>query len=244
MAVDPRNFLINTDYEMDKIIYFKEQYVTPNQYGRATIAHGLGITPLITGVWSTTSDFAVPHPFSPPRSYYSSAADENKWITDTVECYADSTNIYLDLYSGSVDAFPPTTYPFYVRLMGFEPSNSNADLPSTSDNAGKFIINTDYNYLKLHSTGVEAFPGSSPEVITITHNLGYRPQALFWFELTSGGTTETHQMDGYATAVSGLITSAQEGIESYTDRFVIYKPQYQYGSDFKLHYRIYYDQAV
>ena len=242
MAVDPRNFIINTDYEMDKVVYFTEQYITPDQYRIATIPHGLGITPLVTGVWSTTSDFAVPHHFSTPMSCYSSIAGENMWIVDTVECYADPTNIHLELYSGSADAITPATYPFYVRLMAFEPSNSSADLPSTSSNADKFILNTDYNYLKLHSKGVTPFSGATPDTVTVTHNLGYRPQALFWLELTSGGITEIHPINEYATILQG--TSYQEGIESYNDRFVIYKPQHQYGSDFKLHYRIYYDQAI
>ena len=240
MAVDPRNFILNTDYEMDKIIYFTEQKVTPGQYGDFTIPHNLGIAPLITGVWSMTSDFAVPHHFALPMTYYSSVDDEYKYLVDAVSCYADSNKILLELWSGSI-TIPPTTFPYYVRLIGFEPSNSTADLPSTSGNATQFILNTDYNYLKLHSAGVIPFPTSGSETITITHNLGYCPQALFWRELTVDGASEIRPLTEYATSTT---YAPKDGIEAYNDRFVINKPQEQYGTDWKLHYRIYYDKAI
>ena len=57
--VDPREFLLNTDYEMDKIIYFKEGKVNNpiNNYETISIPHNLGFAPLIFGVCSFNSSF-------------------------------------------------------------------------------------------------------------------------------------------------------------------------------------------
>ena len=57
---NPNNFLINTDYPLDMIIYYKFYELTTNGSSSqtVTIPHGLGFTPLLFGVWSTTPDFA------------------------------------------------------------------------------------------------------------------------------------------------------------------------------------------
>ena len=242
--VDPRDFLLNTDHEMDKIIYFKQDKLTPNAYGSVTIPHNLGFAPLIMGVWSRTEDFANPQKFH--LGLYLDP-NTNTPVIDSIRCTVTENDILLEQYAvqGNFD--------YYVRLIGFEPSDSHRKLGKTSQNARQFILNTDYNYLKLYKSGVEnivvdpTYTGT--ELITIQHNLGYRPQALFWVENSSQGNYSVSAFDlvklpSTTTFEGSSQTSQKEMIESYPDRFVIRPPLPQFGDTHKLHYRIYYDEAI
>lgn len=247
--VDPRDFLLNTDYEMDKIVYFKDTKLTPDSFGTVTIAHNLGFAPLITGLWAKTPDFGTPQRFS---SGAFENASHTSYIIDTVRCVATEHDIQFQLSSGQVAS--PTTYPFYVRIMGFEPSDSHAKIGKTSQNANTFILNTDYNYLKLYKKGVEnitmSSDYSSTNPITIKHDFGYRPQALFWLETSYQGADynvaafDALDLPATSTVEGQTITSPKTGIESYTDRFVVKAPVPQYGDRYRLHYRIYYDETI
>ena len=55
--VDPRDFLLNTDYEMDKIVYFKEGSLNSGQTD-VSIPHKLGFAPLIFGICAFNEDFS------------------------------------------------------------------------------------------------------------------------------------------------------------------------------------------
>lgn len=248
--VDPRDFLLNTDYEMDKVIYYKDGEITPNSYGIATIAHKLPFAPLLTGVWSKTSDFTEPHAFFKVSPSYSSTAGAYKYMIDAVELQNDSTNITLHLLSGLSNN--PTVYNYYVRIFGFEPSDGRNNTPATSQYAKNFILNTDYNYLKLHSKGVlpVTYSGGYPQPVTITHDLGYIPQALFWAEGDyQGAPSFIEQIDYMTTSATSNIggqiaTRPKSCVEAYNDKFIIYPPLYNGGFDsIKIHYRIYYDEA-
>ena len=242
--VDPRDFLLNTDFEMDKIIYFKEEKLT-SHYQYATIPHSLGFAPLIIGVWSETADFAVPHPFSQEPII---DPVNNKYAIKMVRITAAETSIEFECYSGSVSN--PTDFTFYVRLYGFEPSNVNKNVPKTSFNANTFVLNTDYNYLKLYEKGVKDIDisGQYPTAVTITHNLGYIPQALFWLDSSyQGANHDVIQFDTLYTVYQNTWDGVTEtipkmGVECYNDRFVIKAPMPSYGDSLKLHYRIYYDE--
>lgn len=240
MAVNPRNFIINSDYKMDKIVFFKEQYVTPDQYGYVQIPHNLGFTPLITGVWSTTSDFTTPHPFSKGYAVYFPDYGDIRYIADVVECVATPTHITLQLCSGA--SFLGNTYPFYVRLIGFEPAPFGESVASTSQNADSFIVNSNYNYLKLHSAGVIPYGSAGGTSTEIRHNLGYIPQALFWTQYNTPDGIETRAFTYYSTAIPQKTDPV--GVRAYNDAFYFYDSNMQYGSDFKIQYRIYYDQAI
>ena len=243
--VDPRDFLLNTDFEMDKIIYFKEEKLT-SHWMTATIQHSLGFAPLIIGVWSETADFAVSHPFSPTDVIDPAT---NTYKNKTVTCYITEETIEFICYYGPVDN--PTDFTFYVRLYGFEPSDVNKNVPKTSFNANTFVLNTDYNYLKLYEKGVKLIDtsGQYPVAVTITHNLGYVPQALFWLEAVYDNFHEMRQFDilttVHQTTYGGTTTTIPKmGVECYDDRFVIKPTESPYGSNgqYKLHYRIYYDE--
>ena len=165
MAVDPRDFLLNTDYEMDKIIYFKEGTLNAGQYDIDS-PHGLSFTPLIFGVCAFNSDF------SDARGVPYQALTASNSVQFTAA--ANATNVRVSYINGS-----GSPSKIYYRLYGFEPSGSTATVPATSTAANQFILNTDYNYCKLLSKG------TAGPTATVNHNLGYIPQVLVWRQANS-----------------------------------------------------------
>lgn len=160
--VDPRDFLLNTDYEMDKIIYFKDGTLNAGQYD-IDIAHNLGFAPLVFGVCAFQSDFSDSRsiPFT-----YATQSDTTQFAVS-----ANNKNVRLSYISSS-----GSPAKIYYRVYGFEPTGSHAKVGATSKYAKEFILNTDYNYCKLFQAGTTS-AGS-----TINHNLGYVPQVLAWRE--------------------------------------------------------------
>lgn len=159
MAVEPRNFLLNTDYEMDKIIYFTSGSINPGE--TKFISHNLGFAPLVFGVCAFNEDFSD-----------SRISPYQQWLdSGYIQFQFWSTNEHIRLgyhndQSGSQK--------LYYRIYAFEPSNSSAQIAPTSDKAKKFVLNTDYNYCKLFKKGIAH--GNA----TIQHNLGYIPFVLAW----------------------------------------------------------------
>lgn len=237
---DPRDFLLNTDYEMDKIIYFKEVKLTPNQYGVATVTHNLGIAPLVTGVWSKNDSFNEPHALSGTSGVIDPST--SSYVMETIICHSDETKITFTQYAGPVSS--PTNFTFYVRIMCFEPYGSHKNLPHTSKNANKFILNTDYNYLKLWEAGAKdtTYDPNLGQLapVTIEHNLGYHAQGLFWIESFGQNYHETIPITAWI--IPNIFTD-KAGVESFTNKFIIYPPLVS-GSTHKIQYRIYYDEAV
>lgn len=162
---DPRNFYLNTDYEMDKIIYFTEGEIEAMQ--TKNIPHALGFAPLVFGICAFNSDF------SDPRSLPFEQMTQDNTIATTLYGFTDKVQIGYGNYADN----PPK---LYYRIYGFEPSNSRAKIGSTSKHANEFILNTDYNYCKLYKKGI--INGDT----TITHGLGYLPQVLAWKERNDG----------------------------------------------------------
>ena len=218
MAINPRDFLLNTDYEMDKIIYFKSGSLTlSGGYAQEDISHNLGFAPLIFGVCAYNSDF------SDPRTIPFESITQDNTITFYADSYSNKIRVSYVNYSGSPGKM-------YYRLYGFEPSTSTAAIAPTNENANKFILNTDYNYCKLCKKGT--IDGNSNT--TVQHNLGYIPQVLVWRE--SGGIIQPVENNNWSDPLGGH----PYGIE-VTNNAVVFKYS---GLGFnKIHYRIYYDEA-
>ena len=190
--VDPRDFLLNTDYEMDKIIYIKEFKYTVSSLTTMTVPHNLPTVPLPFGVWATNADYTNSHNLC---DY------DDPWNQNTL-CFvkADMNNIYITLTPKlQGNSYVSTT--FYITIFGFEPGSNWPDyphtsgtpfdyikthgqkLPATSKEAQNFIINTDYNYLKLLRSGYLGDYDSTLHRMTYKHNLGYVPQVMTWLTL-------------------------------------------------------------
>ena len=215
MATDPRNFLLNTDYEMDKIIYYKTGSLSIGDYD-VSFSHGLGFTPLLFGVCAFNSDFSDPRPIP-----YEELPGKNLSVS------ADGTKVYLSYVNQD-----GTPNKIYYRLYGLEPTNSTADVAYTSGNAENFILNTDYNYCKLQSKGIINNPSSA----TITHNLGYIPQALFW-RVYQGKISPITYLDPVNSSTSS------SNIRMRANSVDINYPSTATLPAEKIHYRIYYDEA-
>ena len=163
---DPKDFLLNTDYEMDKIVYFKEGEFT----GIDEFSHGLSFEPLIFGVWSTEKDFSSSNLIGNNTISYEPGA------VDPLGVYAlirgDNGNIKIRATGENSD-----TTKIYYRLYAFEPTNSNNSAPHTSTKAKQFILNTNYNYRKLKAAGIFTQNGEEYQ-----HNLGYIPHVVAWLK--------------------------------------------------------------
>lgn len=219
--VDARNFTLNTDYAMDKIVFLYEnhQSVANNTYsGNILIPHGLLFRPLVKMQWSNTPDFAVTNEHG-DDSYYT-----NIFGTQAGQEYSASstdTNILISLYNTS-----GSNKVLYYRVYCFVPSDvSNTVVASATANIGDiFTINTDYNYMKLFHDGT--LTALSP---SYSHNLGYVPRVLVW--QTSGTQTDDY--------TSGVVTNTgyEYGIHITNTQIVSLNP---YAD--KIHYRIYIDE--
>lgn len=164
---NPQNFRLNSDYPMDKIVYFHEDTVTLSSsitiVPAKVIQHGLPFTPLLFCVlsednWQTT----LTEPSSSPM----------------VIMVADGTKISFFTYKSGGGSIK-------VRIYGFEPNESTAELQTTSQYAATYMLNSDYDYLKLYMDSKITLDSSGSG--TITHNLGFVPIALGWFMYNDGG---------------------------------------------------------
>src|SRR5690606_1610325 len=88
---------------------------------------------------------------------------------------ADSTYVNISRYCWGVGAKT-----LYYRIFCLMPSTANeSSIVDFTENAGDdFILNTDYNYMKLVNAGVFEFGGT----VKYTHNLGFVPRVRFWME--------------------------------------------------------------
>ena len=160
---NPNDFLLNTDYEMDKIVYFKSGEFTDE----TSFAHNLDFTPLIFGVWSTDADFRSSNTLG--------QASVDAYVgTPPLSVYTNEKNGTIKIKSRGQDS---ATTKIYYRIYAFEPPESTKNAPHTSSHAKNFILNTDYNYRKLKKAGV--FTSDGEEYI---HNLGYYPHVMAWIK--------------------------------------------------------------
>lgn len=168
--VNPDDFLLNTDFEMDQIILAK----TGDFIGTVEIPHSLQYAPLPFGIWSTDENFSTVNSIgvSDPGSY----PGYTKRLG--VDCVSFSDKILL---KASGDG--SNTTKIYYRLFAFEPDNIRKTAPHTANFANQFILNTDYNYRKILATGVFTQSGQEYE-----HNLGYIPQIMAWGDYTEFGS--------------------------------------------------------
>ena len=222
--VDPNDFLLNTDYELDKIILVK----TGDFIQSANIKHGLSFTPLVFGVWSTDKDFTTTNTLGPVPEESPTPGAYTPPLG--VGCRANDNKIMF--YTAGEGN---TTTRVYYRLYAFAPSKQNVNAPLTSSQAKQLILNTDYNYRKIKDQG--EFTQSN---INYKHGLGYIPQVMAWIQYA-----DLPNFPDYSNAIEPLADTS-----FYTDyRFIITNDEIKVPSNFpfsliaKVIWRIYYDEA-
>ena len=230
---DARNFLLNSDYPVDKIVYKTEDSASvpantdDNVSAGITIAHGLPFTPLPELIWSNSSDFSVTSNTWDETYAVSSGGGamppDGQYYTIT----ADDTNLYIFRYNWGVGAKT-----LYYRIFCFMPSTASedSDIDGTANNASNFILDTDNNYMKVAATGRLVSGGTE----SYSHGLGFVPRVRYWTE-TSGtiGWRVTNQLiesdPTGTTSTTGLIIDS-------TDLTWLNPNSFDY-----LHYRLYAD---
>lgn len=252
----PTDFLLNTDYEMDKIVYFKEMSVkiTDGNTQTVTFSPGLNFAPLCFGLWSKTSDFSQPRRMTGwGHGIYD--ATSQSYVSDFARLFSTEWNgtptIEIELAHMTVGST------IYIRIYGFEPDYSHASIGATSGNSSTFILNTDYNYRKLLKKGRVNVPhkNDDPQVglydpVTIPHKLGYKPQIMLWIESiqldenyqeTSNRTIEYF---GYGCLHDQLNQNTLAGAIIDDQNITFYVPGgQQVAENWYVNYRIYYDKA-
>lgn len=155
----------SSDYPMDYIVYKREYSTTVAAYGYAytRIAHGLGFAPLLIGQWSTNANFSPSYDLGVEIPNFRSAQPE---IANIVG--ADSTYIYFNLTNNR-----SSSVTFRYRLMGYANPSYTGEVNIYEDSSN-FKFNSDNGYHKLYAAGSRSSAG------TITHSLGYIPQARVW----------------------------------------------------------------
>lgn len=226
--VNPNDFLLNTDYEMDKVIFVKEGKMDSPDTVR--IHNDLPFRPLLFGLCSFNSDFSIPKP-SPYRQDPEFIGSPTPFIR-----YNISFNIYVegdDIVITYQNRNNSTT-PIYYRIYGFEPSDRNEKLAPTKNNTKQFTINTDRNYRKLYKKGHIDIGQST----TIKHELGYIPQVMLWYDLPafSGGYTTNNFSLSDETLNQIYVTKKEIKITYPAQQGSMYD-----GA--KIYYRIYYDET-
>lgn len=220
---DPRNFLLNTDYPMDKVIFLWEGYY---DFSLPKVCdHGLSFTPLVKIVWSTTSTFDTTYGVGdgPVTSITSTP-----FSPQLFSAYADSSSIY------AIFGYPGAVAGAYIRIYAFMPSNINVDTPPTASSADSFVVNTDYNYSKLLMEGVTATSSVSSSSEVVVHGLGYYPQVEVWY-VTSGNTFAASQVNLFDGAPS------TETFEITTSSLTMRRSPFLAGGEY-FYYRIYADE--
>ena len=230
MAVNPNDFLLNTDYEMDKIVYVQEGLAMPGTslvdgyyVNRVSKTHGLPFYPLVFGFCSYDKDFSK----TMALPFYDTPRMERNGST-TTQVYNARALVYTD--GGLVTVYyaikqGAESKPLYYRLYGFEPTTSNAKVSPTKKYAKIFTLNTDDNYRKLYKKG----SARATETVTIRHNFGYVPQIQLWLDTGDGYIIG----DAYGWLSNITITKNSFSFTVPTSN----------GGKYVAHYRIYYDEA-
>jgi hypothetical protein len=225
IAANAKNFLLNSDYPLDKVILMKSGQITVAAGATVEVLdpHGLLFTPLVIGSWSTSSTFTTSfeagfQPFSPPGSL-------------SLSISSNATNVRISASNNS-----GSSVTFYWRCYGFMPSTANDDAAFTASSADSFVINTDYNYTKLFTAGVADISATSQ---TVLHNLGYRPQVEVWYEFA----VVPGQFEREYLGIANIGDTGYNRISVTTTSLTFSKGTYG-GQSTIYHYRIYMDAAA
>lgn len=224
--------IFTTKYPIDKVVFKNEGTVSvptaasPADYTTVTIPHGLGYAPLAIGSYSD-DDFATTYNFgSPPYAYNGGAMLWMPSINGIIE--SDATNIYI--YFQSV----LSTRTHYYRVVALIPSGITSSVAMDNTTRDNTYFDTTNNYLKiLEDEQTTVSVTSTPQTITIPHNLGYEPMA-FVFSEESGVIRKAGSEN--AILITGITTTA------YVDTTNLYITASKTSTaDMTFHYRIYLD---
>ena len=235
MVQNLAHFMFNSDYPMDKVVFYKQIKIDLPAGGgdvEFTVDHNLLFTPLPIAIWSEDEFF---------NSVYS--IDAIVMTPRLFRIKADDTKITASFRTD--DSVP---YEGYLRIYGLLPATATQEAMPTARQSSKLIFDTDKVYSPLIFSGVITTDLNSNNVakvnvtygykelvtqanrIEVEHNLGINPFILYWRE-TNGVISD----GGYWTFQPGY--PLQNYSYSDTDKCGFYCGQSS-GQD-KWHIRIY-----
>lgn len=160
-----QDFLLNTDYSADKIVWLKDGSISANAGSNdIRLSNTLGVNLFVRGVFSR-DNFQTAYEFGTDKYLANSLVlDFSSYVaSDTSEVLA---NIWLN--SSSTVQY---------RLWGVvnEAETQNLDINGTaSDTTNEFIVNTKYNLPRLYAEGY-----ANPDT-DYNHSLGFIPYVDVW----------------------------------------------------------------
>lgn len=168
----PRQYIINSDYPMDFIVWGGTGSGSSSSYNQSiiTIAHKLPFKPLVFGQFSLDSGAT----WMPMGLYDYFVNKIDIWVE------SDATNVYVNftyLASG--------TKTVQFRLWAFAPSDADSSITIPSKSSNSFRLNSDFNYSKLVKADKWNIVTGSRQTI-FAHGLGYVPEVMAWFETSNG----------------------------------------------------------
>lgn len=170
--MDQKDFIFNSDYPVDKIVWLEQGTATTDAGGviRKTIPHNLLATPFVKGVysyddWQTTWMFGSVKIVELAYDVYS-------------ELGADDTNVYvsIDLFNTATGTpLANTTVKYKIWGVWNESDTYSTEAQATAGQGStKFLFNTDYNYPRL------VMEGYLDKGKTAAYNLDNIPYCDLW----------------------------------------------------------------
>lgn len=223
--MNPRNFLLSTDYPIDKVVYQTTRTVTVGAYGYSDtdFLHGMPFKPLIVGQFSPNASYV-------PLYEIGSTPVVSGNVPYNTSIESDGTRIYLSISNNT-----NTSVTLRFNIYAFQPTGATAAVTDFTASAGEaFSISTDYNYTKLALSGVTGYISGSST--SISHGQGVVPQVMAWYEVQSTGRiaplvfgvhNQTWGDDTLVRITNSTVSFSNSGILATPTRY---------------HYRIYVDE--
>lgn len=170
--VNPRNFLLNSEYPMDKVVFMKsgDLMVSGDFPDHVPIRHNLPFTPEI--IWSYSTSPGFESSSSSGLLVYGSTSQIGLTVS------SDSQFIHIEPFK-----IAAADRRLYWRAFGFMPPDAHEDseVPETATESNRFYRDSGLNYLKLLKGGVVGSGGG-----VVNYDLKYRPRVLVWEHLSGG----------------------------------------------------------
>lgn len=220
MAVNLRNFKLNSNYPMDNVVYSwaGNKSRSGSTWLTTTQNHGLSFTPLVFGLFSTDGGTSW------RQIDFTSQTGGGSLISDSTKI---TINIQLD--SGLPASIP-------IRLYAFAPSTYTGAVVAP-DPRSNFYLNTDWTYDTLVAKGKYTLTNTNSLRTVYTHNLGYVPRVMIWIEHNDGSILSCVVGNEYDT----LYYTQKDWVRITSTQLLAYHysvPSSALTTDI-LHYRIY-----
>ena len=227
-------FHLSTDFPVDKVVFLESgQFTVPASSSGYiySIPHGLPFIPLMGGGWSLNSDFSTQYNYS---SGTTPSTVPGALFAQQVNIFADATNVYFHANNTA-----GTSKVIYFRVMAFQPSNDDSDVPHTVSSGDLFNFDTSNISFKLVGEGYVDCPaagGTASQVNVPDVLINSTARISGWVEaVTWNGTTNVTAVHPAGTWVA----PANEVVifQSNADYFTIETSAG--GAAHRVHYREY-----